>query len=211
MSGRIRRLNDGQRLKIGREQGIEVLVDPGRVAEDGIPAGLRQLLRKQRRERRSIRTKAAIGMPDVIAEILVLERIDHGGVGIFRRARRVRPRIVEELTQEAGEIREVLGRHRAGLEDHQAAIVQEIAQGGTELVVERPPIEAKSRNDRAQRRLQLRDAHAGRHGGFRDEPHGVRCSRHGASAFLDGCSVLGQIRSNFAKLSGRGQAHAGLR
>ncbi len=91
-------------------------------------------MREQRGERRRVGTKAAVGMPDVVAKIFVFEQIDHRRVGIFRRARRVRARIVEELSEEAGERREVFRRHRAGLEDHQAAVVQEIAQRGTKRV-----------------------------------------------------------------------------
>ena len=123
-------------------------------------------MREQRRERRRIGTEAAVGMPDVVAQVLVLQRVDHGRVGIFRRARRVRPRIVEELAEEACERREVLRRHRAGLEDHEAAIVQEIAQRGTELVTQRPPVEPEPGNERAERRLQLGDAHTGGHRGI---------------------------------------------
>ena len=157
-------------FEISREQRIELLVDPGGIGEDRVAAGVRQLMRKQRRERRRIRTEPAVGVPDVVAQVLVLERVDHGRVRIFRRARRVRSRIVEELTEEAGERREVLGGHGAGLEDHQAAVVQEVAQRRTELVAERTPVEPEAGNDRAERRLDLRYPHPGRHRGFRHEP-----------------------------------------
>ena len=43
MPGRVRRLNDGQGFKIGREQRIEVLVDPGRIAEHRVAAEFGQL------------------------------------------------------------------------------------------------------------------------------------------------------------------------
>src|SRR6202030_1726635 len=98
-------------------------------------------------------------MPDVIAKILVFQRVDHRRVGILRRARRVRTRVVEEFTQKTGESREVFGSHCTGLEDDQAAIVQEIAQRGTKLFVQRPSIEFKSGNDRAECRLKLRYTH----------------------------------------------------
>ena len=120
-------------------------------------------MRKQRREGRRVGTKTAIRMPDVVAEVLVLEQVDHRRVGIFGRARRVGPGVVEEFTQEAGEIREVFRGDHAGLEDHQTAIVQEIAQRGTKLVARRPSIETKSGNARADRWLDLGDAHTGRH------------------------------------------------
>src|SRR5690242_6922983 len=104
-------------------------------------------------------------MPDVIAKVLILERVDHGRVEIFRRARRMGSRIVEELAQKACEGRKILGRDRAGLEHQQAAIVQKIAQRRTERVVERLSVESKSRNDGAEHRLQLAEAHASGHGG----------------------------------------------
>jgi hypothetical protein len=84
-------------------------------------------MRKQRGESRGIGTKPSVRMPDVIAKILVFQGIDHGRVGILGCARRVGARIVEEFTQKTGEGREVFGRHRAGFEDDQTAIVQEIA------------------------------------------------------------------------------------
>ena len=97
------------------------------------------------RKSRSIRTKPAVSMPDVIAKILVLEEIDHRRVGIFGCARRMRSGIVEELTQKAGEDCEILSSHHAGLEDHQTAILQEIAERGTKLVAQRPSIETEVR------------------------------------------------------------------
>ena len=104
------------------------------------------LMSKQRGESWRVGTEAAIGMPDMIAQILVFHRINHGRVGIFRRARRVRSSIMEELAEEAGESGEVFGRHRAGLEDRQATIVQKIAQRGTEFIGQRLAVEAGARD-----------------------------------------------------------------
>src|SRR5277367_2885002 len=123
-------------------------------------------MRKQRRESRGIGTKASIRMPDVIAKMLILHGVDHRRVRVFGCTRRVGPRVVEEFTKKAGESSEVFSSHCAGFEDYQTPIVQKIAQGGTKLVIQRSSIESKSRNDRTERWLQLRDAHIGGHGGF---------------------------------------------
>src|SRR5215203_2633121 len=121
-----------------------MLIHPSSIAEHRVPAALRQLHRKQRRESRRIRTKSSISMPDVIAKILVLQRVDHRRVGIFRCAWGMRSRIVEEFPQKARERGKVFGSHCAGFEDHQAAIVQEIAQRGTKLVIQRLSIKLES-------------------------------------------------------------------
>ena len=69
---------------------------------------------------------------------------------------------MEKFTEKAGKSGEVFRRHRAGLEHHQTAIVQQIAQRGAKLVSERLSVEFKSGNERADRRLYLRDAHVAR-------------------------------------------------
>jgi hypothetical protein len=169
MAGRIGRLNHGERFKVGREQRVEVFVHPGRVGKDRVSAAVGQLMSKQRGEGWRVWTETAIGMPDMIAQILVLHRIDHGRVGIFWRARRMRPRIMEELAEETGKRGEVFRRHCAGFEDRQAAIVENIAQGRTEFIGQRFAVEFEPRNDRAKRGLDLRDPHARRHCGFRNQ------------------------------------------
>jgi hypothetical protein len=69
--------------------------------------------------------------------------------------------------------------------------VQEIAQRTTKLFIQRPSIESKAGNDRAECRLKLRDTHIGRHGRFRNEPDGVRRSGHFRAPFpVAAASVL---------------------
>ncbi len=70
MAGRVGRLNYGERFKIGREQRVEVFVHPGRVGKDRVAAAVGQLMSKQRGEGWCVGAETAIGMPDMIAQIL---------------------------------------------------------------------------------------------------------------------------------------------
>src|SRR5262249_19052333 len=124
-----------------------------------------------------IHTEASVGMPNVIAKALVLDRIDHCCVGILRRARRVGPRVVKEFTEKARECGEIFSCYGAGFEKDQTTVVQEIAQGRSKRIVERATIKSEAGNDRAERRLQLRNTHSRWEDGFRGEPDSVR--RHG--------------------------------
>ena len=106
----------------------------------------------------------------MVAQILVLVGIDHRGVRILGRARRVGTGVVEELAKEARKSGEILGGDRARLENHQAAIVQQVAHGHARFLAEQLAIKAQARHQRADGGLQLGDAHACGHGGLRHEP-----------------------------------------
>ena len=129
-------------LEIGREQRVERLVDVVGVREHRVAALARNRLGEQRGEGRRVGAEAAVGVPDVITEMRVLRGADDGRVGVLRRARRVRAGIVEELAEEAREPGEILRRHRARLEHHEAAVVQQVAYRGAEIVPHGLAVEA---------------------------------------------------------------------
>ena len=56
---------------------------------------------------------------------------------------------MEELAEEARELREVLRRHRAGLEHDEAAVVQDVTKRGAEPVVQLRAIEPEPGDARA--------------------------------------------------------------
>ncbi len=94
-------------------------------------------------------------MPDVIAQVIVLARTDHRCLGIFRRTRRMRTGVVEELSQKTGEFREIFRCDRARLENNQTPVVQQIPHGGPHLVGNAFSVKAVTGNVRTDRRLYL--------------------------------------------------------